>query len=630
MSKKINVILIVLITFLIAVISGFGIKVSASVTSDNGNGLYEVKSNKTTAFNFTTHQTAQAVTALGGVSANQQVNVFVSKQTETSKVVTWAVQTGEGFKLSSVVNIAKDYESKHPGWKVVGGINADQYFTTQGNDITKGHDYFAPQPYYPMIADGEVWFGTTGYVNMSGATFVGIRKGGVEDSLFYVSANVNNGDSKVGGLFLSILDENGDVVEKFELAGLNQEPKDGEATLHMPYYTDSRKTIPAITVKGNLYIVEDAENCYVNNTVVYESYKAGNAKDAAFGRGLVSSIKEEASLNAGQFAINSKNEIISAALAVGKKVRVQYEFSSEMATVESAIGFHTVQRMDNADVPSNAAYNTKKYPRALIGRNRSGDIVLIAVDGNQAAKGMAGTAHDETNAILKHYGCVEAYQMDGGGSVTAILRNNNGGFNVVNSPSDGSARSVLSALLIVEKETPAANITIDAKAKEAQVNVIIDDANGYNFEKMYIKVGTKTFDVIDGVCTVTGLRSNYEYEYELRADVKGKEGIKLGEGTFKTSANLPVIKKCTLNDNTIKLDITDRDSTIKSIKIYVGDVEYDAINKEVVLDNLNGIIKLVITYDAGLGEVTMEVIHPESVFLQVCNKMTHERKSLND
>ena len=59
-------------------------------------------------------------------------------------------------------------------------------------------------------------------------------------------------------------------------------------------------------------------------------------------------------------------------------------------------------------------------------------------------------------------------------------------------------------------------------------------------------------------------------------------------------------------------------------------VEYDAINKEVVLDNLNGIIKLVITYDAGLGEVTMEVIHPESVFLQVCNKMTHERKSLND
>ncbi len=37
---------------------------------------------------------------------------------------------------------------------------------------------------------------------------------------------------------------------------------------------------------------------------------------------------------------------------------------------------------------------------------------------------LKGSSHNETNAILKHYGCVEAYQMDGGGSVGATIKKN--------------------------------------------------------------------------------------------------------------------------------------------------------------------------------------------------------------
>ena len=40
--------------------------------------------------------------------------------------------------------------------------------------------------------------------------------------------------------------------------------------------------------------------------------------------------------------------------------------------------------------------------------------------------------------------------MDGGGSTTAIVRDNEN-FKVINSPRDGSPRSVFSALLLVEK-----------------------------------------------------------------------------------------------------------------------------------------------------------------------------------
>ena len=48
----------------------------------------------------------------------------------------------------------------------------------------------------------------------------------------------------------------------------------------------------------------------------------------------------------------------------------------------------------------------------------------------------SGMNFDECNATLKHYGVVEAYQQDGGGSVTAIIRDNYGGFTITSSSSD--------------------------------------------------------------------------------------------------------------------------------------------------------------------------------------------------
>ncbi len=67
-------------------------------------------------------------------------------------------------------------------------------------------------------------------------------------------------------------------------------------------------------------------------------------------------------------------------LKVGSAIRVQYEYEGIYNEVETAIGFHTVQRMDGKDIASNASYNTKQYARSLFGRKANGDIVLITVD----------------------------------------------------------------------------------------------------------------------------------------------------------------------------------------------------------------------------------------------------------
>ncbi len=71
---------------------------------------------------------------------------------------------------------------------------------------------------------------------------------------------------------------------------------------------------------------------------------------------------------------------------------------------------------------------------------------------------MYGTNQFEGCAVLKYLGVVEAYQMDGGGSVTMIVRRNND-FMVVNSPSDGRPRSVLSALLFVVRDTGSSEVS---------------------------------------------------------------------------------------------------------------------------------------------------------------------------
>mgnify|MGYP003318137865 CR=1 FL=1 len=44
--------------------------------------------------------------------------------------------------------IAEDYEKNHPGWKVIGGINADQYCWGYGSEATSGYDLLENRPYY--------------------------------------------------------------------------------------------------------------------------------------------------------------------------------------------------------------------------------------------------------------------------------------------------------------------------------------------------------------------------------------------------------------------------------------------------------------------------------------------------
>jgi exopolysaccharide biosynthesis protein len=73
---------------------------------------------------------------------------------------------------------------------------------------------------------------------------------------------------------------------------------------------------------------------------------------------------------------------------------------------------------------------------------------LLVVDGRQS-KISNGAALADLADILGSLGCIEALNLDGGGSSTFVLKDQSGQFVVTNSPSDGSLRDVADGLMVI-------------------------------------------------------------------------------------------------------------------------------------------------------------------------------------
>jgi exopolysaccharide biosynthesis protein len=88
----------------------------------------------------------------------------------------------------------------------------------------------------------------------------------------------------------------------------------------------------------------------------------------------------------------------------------------------------------------------KRHPRTAIGVRADGFLVLVTVDGRQPKKSV-GMTLEELAILMRDFGCVEAMNLDGGGSTTMVLNGR-----VVNNPSDAAGeRPVSDALLVFRR-----------------------------------------------------------------------------------------------------------------------------------------------------------------------------------
>lgn len=86
-------------------------------------------------------------------------------------------------------------------------------------------------------------------------------------------------------------------------------------------------------------------------------------------------------------------------------------------------------------------------PRTAIGHTADGKIIIMVVDG-RGAGGSQGVSLDELARLMKGLGCTDVLNLDGGGSSVICATPS---AEILNVPSDGSERAVLSFVAIVKK-----------------------------------------------------------------------------------------------------------------------------------------------------------------------------------
>ena len=102
-----------------------------------------------------------------------------------------------------------------------------------------------------------------------------------------------------------------------------------------------------------------------------------------------------------------------------------------------------------------AAFNRLRHPRSAVGVQKNGNIILLTVDGRN--ENSAGMSLFELTKVMRWLGCVDAINLDGGGSTTLWV-NAVGANGVVNFPSDNKKwnhegeRKVANVILLMGKQ----------------------------------------------------------------------------------------------------------------------------------------------------------------------------------
>ena len=489
----------------------------------------------------------------------QQVNVLEITPSSEVQLVPYAYLADDQWNAIAVKKAAIEYETRYPGYKVVAAVNGDYFkindYVRASTGVTIGQGEF-----YKTISDH------------GGVNSIAIRNNGSGKQLFTTKVT-----SQVP--VLAIYDENNNIIKEFNISKVNQEPADNEIAV---YYAQREKNF------GQYVVNEKASDVWF---VERGEITVTSRKDSFYGVGKISGfVNGETEVGKRSFAIKTNNKEVNDLLAAGTKIRVQYEFNDpSVEGIENFIGFpFTIiedKKVINAD--------TNRHPRTIIGQRENGDVILAVIDGRQNNKGMYGVNSYEMAAILGYYGCVDGWNLDGGGSSTLIVRkqpnwtfgNENNGFNinqsewyVTNNPSDGNERSDGNHLLVVVK-MPEVTVDIESATETTIVLNVMLLSELDKYKNLYILFGKEYYEVKEGKVTITGLKKNTEYDFWLYAKV-GDQYINLMNcQSYSTSKTKPT-------DISVTVSLLEKDGKVQILFRYK--VDFDEAVRTIVFIDSNG------------------------------------------
>lgn len=601
---------IFLLVFTVFTFAGINVKASDGFFELGNAGYKVIEKLEENDLNFgVTHYKEKSQSKVGSSTFNQEVNILEVPVNSEAKIVSFANLAGHKWTLTTVSNLAAQFEQENPGWRVLGAVNGD-FFDISGN----GNLPF--QTSNPMITLGD-------FYRTSGNNMVAFPNDGTINSL------LGGKPTKTSAMILSVFDEDDNVIEEFSIEKLNVEPGNGESAVFFGVYGSDKKYVPkAFNVSGDKFVVENSEIALPNNTNDF------------YGRGVISSLEYKEPLKVGQFAIVTKNNDLKTKLSLGNKIRVQYKYTGEFANISSATG-HNGKFLSNGEYIPHTNNLNERHPRTVVGKKADGTLVFAVIDGRAAATGKEGMHGADMAAFMKSSGCVDAYNLDGGGSSVLVIREN-GKFVVKNSPSDGRERSDGNALLIAV-QVPVLDIKIEQDTTYLDFNINILKSNQFDIQSLYVKIGDRTIEVKDNYAKFLNLSSNSEYYYEiLYKNSSGKIQELMIDGITKTLKTDPILNHLIVKEDQItyilelSFDDPQNSSNLKNAKIFINDRQYLFRDNQLALlkSSVPVIysIKLEFEYDNNSGKVLIEIINLDYRLVNstVTEKLRESFKSYND
>lgn len=129
-------------------------------------------------------------------------------------------------------------------------------------------------------------------------------------------------------------------------------------------------------------------------------------------------------------------------LTVGEKVTISFSANGDKRWSEVALGMGSVggRLLINGEVNPNLSAGAA--PRTAIGIKKDGSIILYTIDGRQEGHSY-GVQLKTLAKRMQELGCVEALNLDGGGSTQMVVQlPGNEKTELINKPSDGNERKV--------------------------------------------------------------------------------------------------------------------------------------------------------------------------------------------
>jgi Exopolysaccharide biosynthesis protein related to N-acetylglucosamine-1-phosphodiester alpha-N-acetylglucosaminidase len=222
----------------------------------------------------------------------------------------------------------------------------------------------------------------------------------------------------------------------------------------------------------------------------------------------------------------------------------------------------------DGQIPSKFSFDTaemaRNQPRTVIASTKDGKtLMLVTVDGRQNSS--IGMTQAGIAQYMLDIGAYNALNLDGGGSTTMVAREiGQTGLSVLNSPSDGLARGISTAIGVFSIAPPSdlAGLIVDTEDS----NIFVNTSRSFSvrgYDKYFNPI---TVDPAQVKWSATGVKGTFEGNV-FKPTTYGEGKIIAKVGAISVTYSISVLSspvKIVLSQNTLKLPINKTSSfTIK-------------------------------------------------------------------